>query len=136
VSYCAKQDMVDRFGERDIITLTDIGVPATGAIDETVLTRALDDASAQIDAYLAARYALPLTSVPQILVQSACDIALYLLHRDPPEPVIKRRDAAVAFLKDLAAGRAQLGITTNEEPATVQFSTPTRVFDPNTLKDY
>lgn len=136
MSYCTQQDMVDRFGERDIITLTDIGVPATGAIDVTVLTRALDDASAQIDAYLAARYALPLTSVPQILVQSACDIALYLLHRDPPEPVIKRRDSAVAFLKDLATGKAQLGLTTNEEPATVQYSETTRIFDSDTLKDY
>jgi len=128
--------MIDRFGERDLIALTDTGVPATNAIVETPLTRALADASAQIDAYLAARYALPLTSVPDILKLTACDLALYLLHRDPPEAVVKRRDAAIAFLKDLSTGKAQLGITTNEEPATVQYSDTTRVFDSDTLKDY
>ncbi len=39
----------------------------------------MSDSSGQIDGYLAARYTLPLVSVPQNLVRLCCDLARYRL---------------------------------------------------------
>ena len=49
--------MIDRFGEREIIALTDRD--NTGGIDSTVLAKALDSAESEISTYLAPKYALP-----------------------------------------------------------------------------
>lgn len=110
-TYATKQNLIDRFGEPELIQLTDRANPPSGVIDDTVLTRALEDADGEIDAALAARYTLPLVSIPKVLVKTACDIARYHLYEDAPgETVRQRYEDAKAFLKDLAAGKQTLGV--------------------------
>lgn len=106
--YCTQQDLVDRFGEDELIQLTDRA--NVGAIDQAVLDRAIADAGAEIDGYLAGRYALPLATVPTVLVRLACDITRYFLYdKAPPEQVAKRYDDAARFLRSVAKGEVALG---------------------------
>ena len=131
--YATLQNMLDRFGETEIAQLTDIGEVATGGVVQAVLDRALEDADAEINGYLAARYTLPLTSTPTLLVGIASDIARYRLYRDQvSETVNARYKAAVKLLENIAAGKVSLGLDASSAPApvsdSVHFGTPTRVF--------
>ena len=140
MSYATKQDLIDRFKEPELIQLTDSSGDA-GAIDDTVLSRALDDADAEIDTYLVARYALPLPTVPRVLVNAACDIARYRLYEDrSTEHVTKRYDDAVKLLRMVSEGKVSLGLDTNQQATTTaggpQFDSPGRVFTRDSLADY
>jgi len=110
MNYASQVDMVERFGEQELIQLTDRS--HTGTIDVSVLDRALADATAEIDGYLAARYQLPLTTTPTVLVRVCADIARYHLHDDHiPEPVEMRYKAAIDLLKQVSMGRVAIGVS-------------------------
>lgn len=104
MGYATQQDLVDRFGETELAQLTDRDTAAF--VDAAVLSRALADADAEIDGYLAARFTLPLTVVPPILVRLAADIARFRLYDDrATEQVRTRYEDAVRLLREVAAGR-------------------------------
>lgn len=105
--YATQADLETRFGSEELAQLTD---RINGSvIDAAVVERALADAEAEIDGYLAARYQLPLVSVPAALAQIACDIARYNLWADGfTEPVRKRYEDAVIRLKSIARGDYKL----------------------------
>lgn len=139
MTYAAQQDLIDRFGETEVLQLSDH--ENTGDIDADVVARALGDADALIDSYLATKYTVPLSPVPDLVKQMACDIARYLLYRDSsPDLVTARYNAAVTSLKALAAGTATLGgdagAAAAVEAGGVQFKTSTRVFNQKALGDY
>ncbi|WP_142850987.1 gp436 family protein [Telmatospirillum sp. J64-1] len=100
--YATQQDMIDSFGEQRLIELTDR--QHNGEIDTAVLDRALDDARQMIDGYLAARYRLPLSPVPGLVRQWACDIALYRLYQTPDEPAQARYRDVMRQLTDAGKG--------------------------------
>lgn len=103
MTYATLADMVDRFGETELVQRTDR--VDCGTIDTVVLERALADADAEIDSYLATRYALPLASTPAVVNRLACEIARYRLFDDGvPETVRVRYQDAVSLLKRLASG--------------------------------
>lgn len=106
--YAALADMVDRFGELELVQLTDAASP--GVIDEALLNRALADAGAVIDGYLGGRYGLPLASIPPVLVGLACDLARARLYKDAmPEVVKQRHEDALRYLSQLGQGKITLG---------------------------
>ena len=72
MSYFDRQDYVDRHGEQELIQLTDRD--GDGLEDTEVLDRAAADADAEINAYVGARYALPLPSTPELLKRVARDL--------------------------------------------------------------
>lgn len=134
--------MIDAFGSAELVELTDRAEVATGAIDEAVLGRALAEADAEIDGYLAARYTLPLASTPALVSRLANDIARYRLYKDAvPEVVTDRYKSAVKTLEALATGKASLGLDlAGAQPlpaGTVQFTQGARVFarDSQGLRD-
>lgn len=109
MTYATQQDLIDRFGSQELIELTDRA--STGAIDATVITRALNDADAEINGYLAGRYSLPLATTPPALSRMACDIARYRLYEDrATEAVTQRYKDAVRFLDGIAKGLVSLGL--------------------------
>ena len=115
-TYASQADMVSRFGESEMVEATALNDPETTEIVASVLADALADADAEINSYLATRYSLPLADVPRILLPVACDIARYRLWKEKAsESVGERHRAAIAFLKDVSAGRAALGITTEQD---------------------
>jgi len=133
MGYATKQDLIDRFGQPELIELTDRATPPTGVIDDVVITRALADADAQIEAYISITHTLPLSPIPATLVRMAGDIARYYLYEDRATEQVKERfEAAIAFLKNVAAGKAGLGVDAGGSApapaATVQFPKSQKVF--------
>lgn len=139
MTYATQQDMIDRFGSTELIELTDR--TNVGTIDATVLGRALADADAEINGYLASRYTLPLVNVPPVLVAKASDMARYYLYDTRVTEAVKTRyDDAVKWLVSLAKGLVSLALDPINVPVAdaggVQFQTNDRVFDAAGLVDY
>jgi len=140
MTYATQTDLVERFGEAELAQLSDreSGV----VLDTAVITRALADADAEIDAYLATRYALPLASVPAVLPRLAADIARYWLFDDRVTDAVRNRYLdAVSLLKRLASGEVRLDGATTPPPAAngsvgVASRAPARVFDADALSSY
>lgn len=110
MSYATRDDMVARFGEREVLTLTDRAF--AGLIDDAVLSDALGMAANEIDGYIAGRYPLPMATPPRVLAGFACDIARYRLCGAGTQTTDEIRDRyrdAVRFLEHVAAGRVSLG---------------------------
>lgn len=138
--YAVKQDMIDRFNEVELKQLTD-RTGAVDAIDDVVLGRALDDADAEINGYLAGRHALPLASTPLILVGIACDIARYRLYEDrATEHVRQRYEDAIKYLRSVSKGEISLGLDAGNQ-AQAEAGGPKAegteaTFTRETLQDY
>lgn len=97
--YAMEQDVLERWP----------GAPADAG--DASLARALDDASALIDTYLAKRWEVPLAAPPRPLVSLCVDLACYLLARsdgEVSEDIRKRYEDALAMLKDVARGALDL----------------------------
>ena len=110
--YCTQADIVARFGETELIQLTDRA--AAGAVDSTAVEAAIADAAAEIDGYIATRYTLPLESVPKIITRIAVDVALYQLfmarRMGATEEVRYRYTDVRKLLENIAAGKVSLGV--------------------------
>ncbi|KIP18547.1 hypothetical protein KY49_3295 [Burkholderia sp. MSHR3999] len=133
MAYATSDDMVSRFGETEMISITDRDM--AGVIDATVAGDALDDASAEIDTYLAGRYALPFAGTPRFIAGLCCDIARYRLcvgETRMTEEISDRYKAAVRFLELAAAGKVTLGELPNGAPvqpgATIAFRPGSRIW--------
>lgn len=114
MSYASEAELRTRFGsdEIDVVSGRDPGGAAAA------IARALSDADAEIDAYLEARYALPLPHVPPVLARIACDIARYRLWAErAPDEVRQRYEDARRFLEALARGDVRLGLPEDQQPA-------------------
>lgn len=139
MAYCAKSDLVERFGSRELAQLTDES--AAQSADDTEIANICDEASSLIDSYLAARYLTPLASpVPTMVRKWACDIARKFLWKDragPDSGVTSNYEDAMAQLKDVAKGIAGLPDATGLEAATSSASisvvSSARVFDDDML---
>ena len=98
-SIITRQDLIDRFGEDELVLLTDR--EGRGVIDDEVLSRAIEDAEAETAAYIQAA-GLVLPSPPKVLVVKVCDIARYYLHDNgETQVVLDRYKQAIAWLRDV-----------------------------------
>ena len=127
--YATVQDMIDRFGEPEMIQLTDADDLA--AVKPSRIELKLGDAHALADGYLGRVYALPLTGCakpvgvgavehvpPPQLTRAVCDIARYYLYDDlaPESEVYRRFKQATAELQALAEGSTALVCPWGGEP--------------------
>lgn len=109
MSYATQADLISRFGETEIIQLSDRS--NTGAIDAAVVADKIADADAEIDAYLATRYKLPLQAVSTVLKRVASDIARYHLYDNrATDDVVRRYKAAIEFLTAVSKGTVSIGV--------------------------
>lgn len=120
VDFCTVNDLITAFGEAEIIRVSDRSRPKTGQIDQTVVDKAISDATSEINMYLEGRNLLPVTTVPPVLVRIACDIARYYLYQNPDESVEKRYFARKADLLKVADGRLSLGLDAEGDPVDPQ----------------
>jgi len=111
MAYCTEQDLIARFGEEELLQLTDR--QGLGTIDPDVLEQAMADADDEINGYLASRYPVPMSPIPRVLRRIACELTRYYLYKDGPTELVEaRRKRAVEFLEQVSKGRASIGITT------------------------
>ncbi len=141
--YATQADLDQRFGAAELIRLTDRATPRTGQIDAAVVARAIADAEAEINGYLQGRYALPLASVPAVLVRVTSDIARYYLYDDAATDQVRDRyKDSVALLKGIADGRVSLGLdqaavqVKDSSGAKVSENSPTRVFSRDSMEGF
>jgi len=119
--YAQVIDMQARYPNRDLVQLTNED-PTLTTVNSTFLTTFLSDASDEVDAYLEARFALPLADPPAILRRLCCEIAMYHLNALRPihdlEDVKDKYEKAISFLKEVSDGKRTLGLSTDsQEPA-------------------
>jgi len=109
--YATPQALVDEFGERELIALTDVATPRSGEVDFAVAQRVCDRVNAEVAAAVSARYKLPLATTPEILRYLAGDMAhFYLYQVEPPQWVQTRFDQARKTLRDIQTGVLPLGV--------------------------
>ncbi|ENA3448820.1 DUF1320 family protein [Yersinia enterocolitica] len=131
--YATRQNMVDAFGERECIALTDRNF--TGQIDDHVMVVKLTQASAEIDSYLAGRYPISWPDTSGILVGKCCDIARFLLcgaETQNTDEIRERYEDARRYFEKVAAGTITLGKLPNgeviESTPRIRFSSAGRNF--------
>ncbi|WP_306148909.1 MULTISPECIES: gp436 family protein [unclassified Roseibium] len=143
MAYATQQDLIERFGEEELIQLTDrTNLPAS-TIDANVVAAALSDAENLANSYLAKRFQLPLEPVPEVLTRTISEITRYFLHgrrTDKDDPVTRDYLKALAWLKDAAKGLVELDVagTTPDQSGNgqVQFEAPDRVFSRGALAGF
>jgi len=135
MNYASAQDMIDRFGERELIQLTDADLVAVQA---DAVDRALADAQALADGYVGRIYRLPLPGcskpapteadpaavqlvAPPQLTRIVCDVARYYLHDNlaPEHEVYLRYKASERELQAIADGKAVLACPWGGTPGTL-----------------
>lgn len=142
MAYASLADLAERYGEAEMVTLTDDA--RTGSLDAARVGRALADVSHVIDGYLAGRYALPLATVPDLVKTWACVLARHALHRHGAPPhVTEAYEDVMQQLRDAAAGRLTLTLPAPsgaEPPAAggggVKGHAAPRVFDRPALREF
>jgi len=121
MAYATITAMQQRYGERDLIYLSERDDGPADVINTAVIEQAINDASDVINGYLAGRYELPLVTVPNLLEQFCCDITRYKLGtNDVPEHVETRYKDAIKFLMSVAKGELSIGVDALGQDAKVQ----------------
>jgi len=138
--YCTQNDLLNQLTQAELVQLTDDA--GSGNVDTAKVDAAIAAASATIDAYAGARYTLPLQASEKVK-QLCVDLAIYELEkrrRRLREATASARDAALAFLRDLAAGRAVLDQPPGAQPQTseadVKKTAQERIFSDEKLAGF
>ncbi|MBI4796863.1 MAG: DUF1320 domain-containing protein [Deltaproteobacteria bacterium] len=139
--YCTQDDLLGLISEAELAQLT---AEAGDVPDSAVVDAVIAKADAEIDGYLAQRYVLPIAAVPALVKSLSEDMAVYHLYSRRGIMAEARRQKyrdAVTFLKDVAAGRAQITDLTgaelpSEQGTVTEISSADRVFSRETMGDW
>lgn len=121
--FATVEAMKSKFGEKELIELTDNEAPYQDEINLDKLNAALSEANSEIEGYLAARYALPLQLVPPFLESIACHMTRFHAMTgamSDNDPIKTRYDNAIKTLKEISKGLIALGGTPTGEAAPVK----------------
>ena len=143
MAYATDADIIDLYGNDMLDRLADRD--GDGVADAPKVQRALDDAAALIDGYIATRVTLPLASVPAVLKNLSIDIAVYRLATDAgllSEDARKRYEDAIRSRRDGGGEkggpprrRAPVpGPAETASPQTVILDGSPRVFDRRSMR--
>lgn len=112
MTYATAEEMEELLGERTFLEAADRD--HDGAADLVAVASALAKASSFADSYLA-RW-LPVTEPPEVLKDAVIRIAHYQLTGETGNEEARHRyDDAVSWLRDVAKGKASLGIPPTAE---------------------
>ena len=103
--YATVQDFIEIRGEREAVLLSNLDEPGASTVNQNYLANALENATAEMDGHLAARYTIPVTPIPPILRKICIVIARKDMDRYNRGDYIQDdyRDA-IASLKRIAKG--------------------------------
>lgn len=141
-SYVTQADLVARYGEQDLVRLTDRTNSPPSTIDSDVVTAAIGDAESFAQTYIRARYTLPLAEVPAALTRQVAAIAWWNL-KGPGRATEDDRQAyedAMRWLEKVGDGKAVLVESDGDQvaggKADVRIAGPDRVITSETLEGY
>jgi phage gp36-like protein len=116
-------EFIDRFGLDETISAT--ATEAGGALDRAFLIAKLQDAQAEAEANVAARYALPLVDVPAILKTAVGDLARARLYRrGVPDEVAENAKIQRRLLERISSGSLPLPLPQGSQAAEADESVP------------
>lgn len=121
--FATVEAMISKFGEKELIGLTDNEAPYRDMINLDKLNAAMQAANSEIEGYIAARYALPLQLVPPFLQSMGCDMARFHActgAMSDNDPIKTRYENAIKTLKEISKGVIALGSTPTGEAAPVK----------------
>lgn len=95
-------------GSLETVQLTNLDDPSADTVNIPKLTKIIDEASGEINSFLATRYQIPLPSTPSYIKAICIDICEYRLARNPNDELTKRYENAIARLKDIEKGQMLL----------------------------
>jgi phage gp36-like protein len=140
MAYCFEDDLLKMIPQAELAELT---VESGEVPDSLIIADAICKAEAEIDSYLGVRYVVPLADPPAQVKALAVDLALYRLfsRRSIAPPVRQDKyEAAVAFLKQVAAGQLVIMGPAGEPPTVAKTvmdcTSAIRVFSRNTQTDW
>lgn len=123
MTYASVTDLRAVIPARDLELLTDHDGTAD-AIDDARLQAALDDATAEIEGYIAKRVDLPLADPPRMLTVVCRDLAVHRLYANigaVTDAQEKLRDAALDYLRRVAKGELAIG---DDTPGAAEMVSP------------
>ena len=136
--FATAEDMKARYGERELVELTD----QDGWHAQTIaaINVKLADATHDATGYVAKYYApAPDMPVPPLLTKLVCEIAFAQLHKNPSEAIEKRETRARATLKDISTGLVKIDQGEQKIPArrgAVIVPDRQRTFSRDSLADF
>lgn len=139
MAYATLGDLIDAFGEDEILQLADR--QQLGIVDSDVVAAVANRSQSLIDGYLAGRYALPLVApYPPIIIGLDADLQRYYLHDNAAsERVIAGYQDAKRLLEHIQSGRVTLPLPTAasvDYSGDVVISGAVRVFSRATLAGF
>ena len=140
MAYCSEDDLLKMIPQSELAELT----AESGEVpDSIIIMDAISKAGAEIDSYLGVRYVVPLATPPDRVKALAVDLAIYHLYsrRSVVPPVRQQKyDAAVAFLKQVAAGQLVIAGPQGELPTVAkkvaEATSAIRAFTRDTQADW
>lgn len=111
MTYASVDDLKAVMPAHDLQLVTDWD-GASDTIDDAKITSALEDATAEINGWIAKRVTLPIANPTRMLLVTCRDLARYRLHANIgtiPEDITKLRDGAIAWLKAVSRGEVSIG---------------------------
>jgi phage gp36-like protein len=139
MDYATRDDLNDAFGHDQVERLA---ARPDVEDDAATVARALSHASGVIDASLSVRFTLPLPSIPDVLRDIACDIAIARLASDSTgltDDLKRREDQAEKRLAKIAKGEMNLGLPAASEgdrPQPIVASTGGKLFTRDSLRRF
>ena len=129
--YATVEGMKRKFGESELIQLTETEPPYLDAINMDKLNAAMQEANSEIDAYVGSRYPLPLQLIPPFLTEFGCNLALYYAvtgDLSENDPIKNRYESSIKTLTKISKGELTLGSSPAGESKPVQTSSNNVMF--------
>ena len=129
--YATVDAMKRKFGERELIQLTETEPPYLDTINIDKLNAAMQEANSEIDAYLGSRYPLPLQTIPPFLIEIGCNLARYYAvtgDLSENDPIKNRYESSIKTLTKISKGDLTLGGSPAGESKPVQTSSNNVMF--------
>ncbi len=129
--YATVDVMKRKFGERELIQLTETEPPYLDTINIDKLNAAMQEANSEIDAYVGSRYPLPLQTIPPFLIEIGCNLARYYAVTgglSENDPIKNRYESSIKTLTKISKGDLTLGGSPAGESKPVQTSSNNVMF--------
>ena len=137
MGYSTVDDLKKLIDERDLVALTDDDGNET--IDEPKIDEAIDIADREIDVYCSGSYDVPFQNTPEIIKNISAQMAVHNLYarrlKECPEIWQEKYKNCLKLLKMIQDGKINLLNTANSSKK-VQYTTKTRYFTLETMKEY
>ncbi len=133
MAYCTTAELESRYGAEDLAKYADFD--GDGLADAATIADAISDADAHINSYLAVKFVVPVSPVPDVLRKRSTSLAMYFLQlrrQSVTDDMQKEYDRIEKWLHDVVAGKAKLDAATTptESPGAggVRYTGKGRVF--------